>query len=230
MRKIKFDDAMVSNISEFIKLGHTVKETSNKFGVCQDTIRRVMREHGIEPFFINKQHNPHIISDEIKYQVCNLFEHSDMRMQDIVAETKLEWYEVLSILRDNFSQEFIDSRKARLYRNSKLGNKNPRFGKFAENATNYKGIISDGRGYMMVVKPDWYTGRKGSVHVFYHSVVFCEATGMTEIPKGFCVHHIDHNPLNNDISNLALVSVSAHSKLHVYERNLCKVQRLSNKE
>ena len=29
-----------------------------------------------------------------------------------------------------------------------------------------------------------------------------------------CVHHIDGNPLNNDINNLIIIDRSAHTKLH----------------
>lgn len=35
-----------------------------------------------------------------------------------------------------------------------------------------------------------------------------------EIPKGYEVHHKDHNKGNNDIENLQLLKKSAHSKLH----------------
>ena len=96
-----------------------------------------------------------------------------------------------------------------------------------ENHPRYKGLVDDGQGYLMVKKPEWYTGRPGSDYVFYHSVVMCEALGITEIPRGFVVHHIDCDKHNNDISNLALVTVSGHGKLHGVYRNLCKVQRLS---
>ena len=35
-----------------------------------------------------------------------------------------------------------------------------------------------------------------------------------DIPKGKVIHHIDGNPLNNDISNLMAVTISEHAILH----------------
>ncbi len=34
------------------------------------------------------------------------------------------------------------------------------------------------------------------------------------IPKGFCVHHLDGNKLNNDKNNLLLLDFKTHTKLH----------------
>lgn len=45
-------------------------------------------------------------------------------------------------------------------------------------------------------------------------VVAMEAFIGRRIKKGECVHHIDENKKNNDLSNLALMSVSAHTRLH----------------
>lgn len=36
------------------------------------------------------------------------------------------------------------------------------------------------------------------------------------IPKGYVVHHLDENPLNNDTKNLVLLSRNAHCSLHRY--------------
>lgn len=35
-----------------------------------------------------------------------------------------------------------------------------------------------------------------------------------EIPKGYCIHHIDENPLNDRLDNLQLMSNSKHVSLH----------------
>lgn len=38
-----------------------------------------------------------------------------------------------------------------------------------------------------------------------------------KIPKGYCVHHIDHDKSNNDISNLTLMSIRDHQQMHAIE-------------
>lgn len=35
-----------------------------------------------------------------------------------------------------------------------------------------------------------------------------------EIPKGYQVHHIDENKLNNEISNLQILTALAHKRIH----------------
>lgn len=45
------------------------------------------------------------------------------------------------------------------------------------------------------------------------------------IPKGYVVHHIDHNSLNNDLSNLKLITLSEHSKHHGTDpKNIAKAR------
>jgi len=38
-----------------------------------------------------------------------------------------------------------------------------------------------------------------------------------ELPNNICVHHINGNPFDNDISNLKPLTNSEHSKLHLKE-------------
>lgn len=46
-----------------------------------------------------------------------------------------------------------------------------------------------------------------------------------EIPKGYAIHHIDENPLNNDLSNLEAMPVREHSSLHSSDPKHLKKQR-----
>lgn len=230
MRRIKFDKETIDAIRTFLEVEkNTVVSTANKFGVSEDTIRRVMHENNISPGHPEKR-NKYLrsITPEIVSEVIHMFKDTDISMQDLCKSVKLDYYVVLEILKINFTEEEINQRKSRRYRNSKLGDRNPMFGKRGAETSNWKGgVVPDGNGYLITRKPDWYTGRNRSDYVFYHSVIMCEALGITEIPAGFSVHHIDHNPLNNNINNLALVSMGAHSRLHAIEKKMCKVQRLS---
>lgn len=56
----------------------------------------------------------------------------------------------------------------------------------------------------------------GSKHLarnnFIHRVIFQYYYG--EIPDGYEIHHNDHNPLNNDITNLQMLTKAEHQQLH----------------
>lgn len=58
-----------------------------------------------------------------------------------------------------------------------------------------------------------YKGRRMRLHI----AVWIEAFG--EIPEGYCIHHINHNKLDNAIENLMLMTKSEHHKLHAYGRS-----------
>ena len=50
-----------------------------------------------------------------------------------------------------------------------------------------------------------------------HQRMLCIALNIPEIPKGIIVHHIDENKSNNDINNLALMTITAHNRIHSHE-------------
>lgn len=222
-RRIIFNEETIEAMRQFIeKDKNTIAKAANKFGISEDTIRRVMHENGIQSGHPEKRTSPiRQITPEKEAEVVGLYTCTDITMAQLCKEVELENYMVQSILKVNFTEEEIKARKSRIYRNSKLRDKNPMYGKRGEETSNWKGgIVSDGQGYLITRKPDWYTGRARSDYIFYHSVVMCEALGITEIPQGFAIHHIDHNPLNNDLNNLALVSMGAHSRLHAIEKKM----------
>jgi hypothetical protein len=148
-----------------------------------------------------------------------LYETTELPLAALATEVGSSYKVVQKYVAQHYTQEQRKERKHRTYRNSKLGDKNPMTGKSGAEHHNYiGGVVSDGKGYLMALKPEWYTGRPGSNYIFQHVLVMCEALGLSELPGGFVVHHVDHNPTNNDLNNLALLTSSAHSRLHSRER------------
>ena len=142
------------------------------------------------------------------------YENTSMTIQQIANVLDKPFNQVWKWIKHNYSSEHRKARKAVCYKNSKLGPKNPMFGKTNSQHHAFVGNVSDNKGYWMQLKPAWYTGRKKSKHVFVHHVVVCEKLGITEIPRGWNVHHCDHNPDNNVFENLVLIRLNDHTRLH----------------
>ena len=147
--------------------------------------------------------------------IKSLYETTELTMQAIANQLGTSYKVVFNYVKKNYSPAYRRARKATTYRNSKLGELNPMLGNVRQKHPRYVGVVSDCKGYLMAVKPGWYSGRKKSHHVFVHHLVICEDLQITEIPRGYCVHHCDFNPHNNDVSNLVLLTVGEHSALHV---------------
>jgi hypothetical protein len=85
--------------------------------------------------------------------------------------------------------------------------------KFKTNPTKY---LSK-RGYMMIYIP-------GKGNIKEHHYVFCEYYNIDKVPKGFVIHHINFNKLDNSIENLKLMEKGEHNSLHT------KITNEQNKE
>lgn len=82
-----------------------------------------------------------------------------------------------------------------------------------ENASNWKGgRRTTHKGYVQVLSPN-HPRADSCGYVMEHILVWENATGFP-VPNGFCIHHIDRNKKNNDISNLCLMTHGTHTKLH----------------
>lgn len=57
------------------------------------------------------------------------------------------------------------------------------------------------------------SGKEGNCGKLLHDLIW-EDENCKKVPEGHVVHHIDLNPLNNDISNLELMSRADHARLH----------------
>lgn len=223
MRKIQFNAETIEAIRSYIQEEkHTINEACNRFTLKYDTMKRVMKENHIEPYFINKRNSQanKPVDPATEAQICTLFSCTNTRLRHICKECRVEYYQMQSVLDSHFSKQQQAERKSKLYRISKTGDNNPMKKCTGSAHPNYIGIISDGQGYLQCLKPEWYTGRIGSKYVYVHQLVMCEHLGITEIPRGFVVHHIDGDTHNNLISNLALMAISGHGKLHGIQRKL----------
>lgn len=68
--------------------------------------------------------------------------------------------------------------------------------------------------YELVVAEVGYPGKKyRDKYAYEHHQVWWKKTGLT-LPKGFVIHHKDHNHRNNHISNLIIMTNSEHCTLH----------------
>lgn len=159
--------------------------------------------------------------------IKHYYENTQLTLQQIADTLGVGIKVVFNYVKRNYSSSYRKARKVANYSSSKMGNKNPMTGKTLEQHPRYVGVVSDGKGYLLVVKPSWYTGRKGSHHVFQHHVVVCEAEDMTQIPKGFVVHHCDKNPQNNSYDNLLLMRMEEHSAWHSSQEGATTISKES---
>jgi hypothetical protein len=73
--------------------------------------------------------------------------------------------------------------------------------------TKYGHAGIDSHGYYKI------TSRKeGNHNRFLHRLIWEDVNG--KVPNGYEIHHIDDNPLNNEISNLKCLSKFEHMSLH----------------
>lgn len=85
--------------------------------------------------------------------------------------------------------------------------------KKGQNATNWKpiGTITQRKDKFGVIR-NWIKTDEPNKWIRYAVFVWIKYNG--KIPKGFLIHHIDENSLNDNIDNLALLTRKAHFEIH----------------
>lgn len=136
-------------------------------------------------------------------------------LQEIAVRLSTVYHNISHILKVHLPPEEYKAEKALRYSRSKTL-QNPMRGKSGSLHHNYKGSVPDHKGYL--TEPDGNGGR-----IFQHRLVMQQALGLPSLPESWHVHHIDGNPLNNDLDNLALVTPTAHKELH---RKTPRLQKL----
>jgi len=127
-------------------------------------------------------------------------------VQQVAEMMETRWHNVNGVIRTHLTLEERKNEKALRYSRSKMHERNPMKGKNGSLHHNYQGVIQDGHGYLQV--------KIGSRYILLHRHVMAQALGLEKLPSWLEVHHIDEDPYNNDIDNLALVTSSGHGKLH----------------
>lgn len=128
------------------------------------------------------------------------------RLTDIAEKLGTTFHNVQAVVRLCLPEAERKALAALRYSIPKQGARNPMWGKKGEAHHNWIGECEDGRGYLTCL---W----EGKRH-FVHRVVMMEALGLKELPDSMEVHHIDGDPKNNRLDNLALVTAVGHRAVH----------------
>ena len=150
-----------------------------------------------------------IVNDPDKSkQIVDLFLSPDLpTIQDLAKQVGTTHHTVSFVLKRDLDSETFKAHKAYRYSRSKAGDLNPSKGKTREKSPRWKGHCPDGYGYITELDTD---GRRR----FKHRIVMARALGLKTLPRKFHVHHIDGDPTNNDLDNLALCTAKAHGAIH----------------
>ena len=162
--------------------------------------------------------HPEIIAEVLK-------QYRDVQMlsaKNIAQRLKITYHSVIHILRHHMDPHEFNTLKRLRYAATKMGDKNPMHGKTGSEHHNWQGDCEDGYGYLTRV----HEGKR----YFVHRIVMAEALGISpeDLPAKLVVHHIDGNPKNNKLNNLALCTNSGHKQIH--ERQVQDTESLKLKK
>ena len=139
--------------------------------------------------------------------VLSLYRGQDFLPIDKIAEQlKTSYHNVSYVLLHCMPEAERKALSKVRYSAAKTGRKNPMSGKTGKAHHNWKGECPDGYGYLTCL----HQGKRE----FVHRVVMMKALGLKRLLATWEVHHIDNDPLNNDLDNLCLTTRAGHRRVH----------------
>lgn len=151
---------------------------------------------------------------ELTPEVIAAFHHPDMiSLEDLARKLNVRFTTISEIWKKRFLPKEIEQRSS-LCRSKAIKVHMTLSKKALEEMHKMAHYTKDGHGYLLMLKPAWFTGRLDSKHIYVHQVVMAENLGISEIPEGFVIHHINGDRTDNQIENLSLLTNSAHLKQH----------------
>lgn len=144
-------------------------------------------------------------------EVLSLYRSQEAPTADFISQ-KLgtSIHTITWVLSHKMSSAEYEALKKLRYSRSKMGKKNPQFGKCGEDHPRWIGECKDGYGYLTCL----VDGKR----VFVHRHVMAKALGLKSLPRQFEVHHINDDREDNGLDNLALVTSAAHKAVHLLQR------------
>lgn len=160
------------------------------------------------------------VADESnRANVLRLYRNSELlTMEQIAEELGTHFRNVSHVIRAGMTEHERKILAKVRYSASKTGGKNPMTGKTREAHHNWKGAVEDGHGYLTILV--------GDRREFLHRVVMAEALGLARLPVKLDVHHIDGDPKNNELDNLAVVTRRGHKAIHARQTEGSQIYRL----
>lgn len=144
----------------------------------------------------------------ISRSVVELYSNSMLTLEAVGKKIGVSSQTARAILKRDIDTDILATMKKLRYSASKTGSLNPMKGKAGEQHHNYIGDCNDHKGYLTRV----VDGRR----YFSHRIAVAKhlRIHVKDLPQDLVIHHIDENPLNNSIHNLAICTSQGHSELH----------------
>ncbi len=127
-------------------------------------------------------------------------------IKQIAEEMGTTHQNISFVLEQHLPPAEFKARKALRYSISKEGERNPMKGKKGPQHHNWIGESPDHKGYLTTVQE----GKRQ----FLHRARMAKELGLPFLPRHLEIHHIDNDPLNNSLDNLALVTRVGHAMIH----------------